>query len=760
MTNKTSYLADMRNDANISQARMADLLGTSQNQVSRWERNPDIMNAGVRDEFCRICGVSSMTTGPMPATKLAPDADARDALQADIRVFSRYVDTVSPSDPSLGKGLPGSLPEVKDLLENVRYLARKPRIGLVGRFDAGKSRAVNTLLGSDCLPVAATPETSLICLVRHTSDRPEWMKEDPELMNQDAFIFTRTAKVRATVKGLPGITTSESFDFDRLDDEDYFRRFKRMSGGTEILRDFGTKHGRHATLAEDQDMVAALVFDDAPLLRTCDVLDTPGYDDGDENEWQRPEFRRTLCDVPIYVSGALGFFNAADQEYVDSLIKRLPPVEDEDCSVPPLRNAYFVATRASHAGGEDAHEIILNRRAAAAYEHLKGGLRNVRAGGVTEEDFRNRFFTFDAEHPEYRSAFESDLTELLERVYPGLQRTRVERAIHGTRDKAVEQLANYERHVGDLLKDSSSKAKELDEIESSEPVRKDERERYAETVRKKIKDFKEDTEEYVENDLRNECSRNRIHSIIIEKFNERKLAKEEAPQYVINCLRNLLDKRVAGHAQKLAKDIEALHRLYDKSAGGFGVTIPFDSRGAFIAALSGFGTYGALATWASVVAAGSNLGAYILTTKVVAALSAMGISVGGTAAANSAIAMIGGPVTIMIALAALVAFIGWSLFGASWQERLARRIHDDIEKKNVIKKLAKGARKYWKDTREAFDKAFEATEKEYRRHMKSLRKHLDEADPAVLERQKEQVASLRRAFEGIPWRGAASRADG
>ena len=757
-----SYLAHLRNDANITQATMARIMGVKQNQISRWEKNPDAMNAAARDEYLRNCGFPSPPTVmglvPPTVTGLVPDAATRDALQENIRVLLRYVDTVSPSDLSPSEELPGSLPAVNDLLQNVRFLACKPRIGVVGRYDQGKSRLVNTLLGSDCLPTAYQPATSLICLVRHVLDRPEWMQADPEFMNQDAFIF-KSKDTEIVENGDSFVGKVGYFDFERLDDADYFRRFRCVSGGLEILRDFGTRRGRHATRAEEQDMVAALAFVDAPLLRTCDVLDFPGYDDGDPNESRKPEFAKTLFDIPVYVSGCIGFFNAADREYVDSLIKQLPPVEDEDSSVPPLRNVFFVATRASHFDGEDIDKEILDPAAERTHRHLEGSLRIVRAGGVTGEDFRKRFFTFDAEGPEWRSAFESDFTELLEKVYPSSQGTRVERAIQGTRNNAIERLANYERYVDGLLRDSSSKAKELEEMESLEPARKDERNRHAEYVRGRIEKFRRDTNAFVQDDLRNECSLNRIHNIILEKFNKRKLAKDEAPQYVVNRLRNRLDEFVGSKAHKLADDIETLHGLYGESLGGLRAKVPFDSRGAFIAALSGLGTFGALATWASVVAAGSNLGAYILTAKVVSVLSAMGISVGGTASAASAIALIGGPVTIMIALAIMVAFVSWSLFGASWQERLAKRIHKAIEKQNCIKKLAEGADTYWTDTRNAFDKAFTATEKEYREYMKGLRKHLDKAGPAALERQKEQVASLMRAFEGIPWRGLGSRSD-
>ena len=237
-----SYLARLRTDANITQATIARIMGVAQNQISRWEKNPDAMNAAARDKFLRICGFPSpqTVTGLVPptVTGLVPDPAARDALQADIRVLSRYVDTVSPPDPSPGEELPGSLPSAKDLVENVRSLACKPRIGIVGRFDQGKSRLGNTLLGSDCLPTAYQPATSLICLVRHPSDRPEWMQADPEIMNQEAFIFkskdTEAIENEDILVGQHG-----RFDFDRLDDADYFRRFKCVSGGSRLYATSG-----------------------------------------------------------------------------------------------------------------------------------------------------------------------------------------------------------------------------------------------------------------------------------------------------------------------------------------------------------------------------------------------------------------------------------------------------------------------------------------------------------------------------------------
>ncbi|MCY4304486.1 MAG: hypothetical protein OXC62_06870 [Aestuariivita sp.] len=69
-----------------------------------------------------------------------------------------------------------------------------------------------------------------------------------------------------------------------------------------------------------------------------------------------------------------------------------------------------------------------------------------------------------------------------------------------------------------------------------------------------------------------------------------------------------------------------------------------------MAALAGLGTYGALAIWASIVAAGSNLEAYILVAKIVSFVSSIKISVGGTTTAAATVAAIGGLIIIFIAL--------------------------------------------------------------------------------------------------------------
>ena len=117
--------------------------------------------------------------------------------------------------------------------------------------------------------------------------------------------------------------------------------------------------------------------------------------------------------------------------------------------------------------------------------------------------------------------------------------------------------------------------------------------------------------------------------------------------------------------------------------------------------------YGALALWATVVAAGSNLGAYIVVAKVVSALSALGISVGGTGAAVSAVSAIGGPVTIGITLAILAAVAVFGIFTGTWKSRVATRIIKEYDKERVLTKYLDQIDKYWDDTCKALDSCFD-----------------------------------------------------
>ena len=710
----------LRESAFLTQIQVAELLGLNQSQVSRFENNPGEMSSLVRDKWCEIC---------LPT---------RDALNAGIRLVEKYVETVDlPEKPA---ALPKQFPFIDDLVHQAKELARKPRIGIVGHFDTGKSRLINTLIGQDVLPTGHQPETSLICMVRHNSDRPDWMNEDPEAMNRNVFVMKAEARVESDRK---------RFDFDDLDNKDGFQSFLCMSGGLDVLKDFGTHSGRGAVDAVNRNMFAALVYVDAPILTNCDILDFPGYSNSDEDS-QKAEFakKKRMLDILVYTSQTSPFMNSSDFVFLNEHLRKIPSVETEEDG--PLRNLFVVATRSDRIPSTE-FDKILDTGAERTYDALRDSLNNLREDGVSQDSFRKRFFTFDAEKSEFRDKFEKDLSELIENLYPSLQRNLVDHVFVEARGKDIVKIEGYYHHISGLLKDAASKTKALRSLEKSEPRRKAKRDRKAKKIRLKIQSSKEETRAFINKDLKERCSAQAIEDLIDDKGYTKKRAQQDCGIYLLNGLQSDLEQFISAKSRKLAKDIDQYHHAFNHNESALSVDSLFDSRAAFIAGLTGAGTYGALSVWAATVAAGSNLGGYILTAKAVSALSAMGISVGGTAAANAAIAAIGGPITVIAALAISVAALTWAIFGKSWQERLASSLAKEISKTGLLKEFSDGVGEYWDSTRNAFDFASDATEKEYREHMGMLRKQIDEMDRQSLEEQEKYIAAVRKLFKGIPW---------
>ena len=134
----------------------------------------------------------------------------------------------------------------------------------------------------------------------------------------------------------------------------------------------------------------------------------------------------------------------------------------------------------------------------------------------------------------------------------------------------------------------------------------------------------------------------------------------------------------------------------------------FDFTRAFASGLTGLSAYGALALWASIVAGGSNLGAYILVAKVVSFLGSLGISLGGTATVASAISAIGGPVTIAIMLAVISAVAAFGIISGTWKARVSNKIVKAFEKNNTLSQFLDALDEYWNDTASALTSALKS----------------------------------------------------
>ena len=246
-----------------------------------------------------------------------------------------------------------------------------------------------------------------------------------------------------------------------------------------------------------------------------------------------------------------------------------------------------------------------------------------------------------------------------------------------------------------------------------------------------------------------------IEGMIRNRYDSKKEAHQLAATYLIDTIQKSINDGVRVKSNELGEEIDVFLDGYgpalDKDspqAGGW----DFNARGAFMSAMSGIGTIGALAAWASIAAAGSNLGAYILIGQVVGWLSSIGISVGSAGTVMAFVSSIGGPITLGIAAAFAVALAVFSLSGDSWQTKLAKKIHDGLSKQRAEKQMCDGVAKYWADTRNAFEIAVTKTEEAYQNKLKSLYVLAFTTEREEIEIELKFAKETRDFFAGMPWR--------
>jgi transcriptional regulator with XRE-family HTH domain len=712
-------LEGFRKSAKVSQEEMAQRLGVSQSQVSRYEQNPDDVPQGVVNKWVAICGRISTKNG------LDYGAPYKE-ISGQLRLMAEYADTApQTSAPELFK----DAPTADNFLAKVRLIARKPRVAICGRFDMGKSRMANTLMGGDRLPTAYQPATSIICLIRHIDDRPAWLREDVLIL-------------------------SKGFDLNRADDEGHCSDHKIVAGSFDTLRRYGT----HGDEAKSEQCYAALVFIDSPFLLGCDLLDLPGYGHS-ESDHGKAEFAHHLADVLIYASTAQGFLDQNDLQFVSGLLKQLPVVENGDNGLPALRNVYFVATMARME--VDQLEGIVSKSSSRAFSHLEETLALRCGQPVTLADFRRRFFTFLVDDPTRRKLFEDDVSELLGGVYSRLIRAGLDRSVTELKGGAKNYWDSWAARLVEALEHRDRAQAALDQHEKAEPERQRRIGGKNERILTMIEDNKEATRRFIDGTLAELVTKDKVEKMIRDRYgDDKEEAQSLAASYLNEHVQNRLNKFLAHRANGLVPEIEDLLKDYEnagKVVGGLdvgAVAVPFNAQGVFLGAIAAAGTAGALTAWVAVATAGSNLGAYLLIPSVVSFLSSIGISVGGTASVISLVAAIGGPITILIGLTVVAFILAFALFGGSWQSRLAKKISETLKEKKLLQILTEHSDKYWDDTRKGFVTALADMEQTFQAYVGNLRNLATSTSREEMEGLIKEVGESRDFFGGIPWKSA------
>ena len=391
----------LRNKARLKQKDLAQILGVSQSQLSKYEAGGEVPDRLlIRWSRAIGCTVEDLLTDYQPVDeKQIFNFDNRlyESLTKDLNLLLRYIE-LSPYR---------EVPYVKEFQDCVISLREKPWVVIMGHFDVGKSHLCNFYLGGNMLPTGYQPVTKFPTFIRHISDRPKWFQEDLWLMGSQ-------------------------FEPERWHEKEHCIDNRILAGSWDTLEQHATLKGNK----ENSEEGYVLVFVDAPLLHSCVLVDMPGYADNMTNASIIDRLGRR-ADILLYLCRAQGFLDSGDFVRLGHFFSKLPQYKDIDNNFPILGNLFIIATHA-HPGisAEQLEKQILEGGSGAFYE-LFFSMLSSRERLIRRMDIRKRFFSFYQEIPGRREDLEENLKLLLGEHMLSVWRERASRKILDFKEKGI-----------------------------------------------------------------------------------------------------------------------------------------------------------------------------------------------------------------------------------------------------------------------------------------------------------------------------------
>lgn len=674
----------------MTQEQFAQLIGKQQHDISRYEKNPKDISIDVLVTIASRTGSTLDELIKYEKSKVEPlyvEDTWSSVNQYKGKVLDYVNDQIIRNDSLWKEGfeafeLEDGIPKIlSQLKKQISFMVRKPKVALVGYSDAGKSTLINSLLGSEKLPVSWTPATSIAVYIKHIDDKPKYIEED-------VWIFKKDHN-----------NSSGLWEDSRINDESYCKRLLLSKGNYDLLKSYGTRQGEHF---DANEAVAAVAFVDSQMLKNCDIIDLPGYGTGDRAEDDDSKvMAKNQADILIYLSVANTFLHGEEMVYIRECLESRSSLED----------IFIVASQAHTVsrGNQQQLEYILDTKAKDMYEKVltDGLLSKINCTDIHK--LRKRFFTYSTDIQLTRERFEETLIQRLE-FLP----TQIE-------DTARQYIIKMQQEANEELKKSMEPLRGLMVLEATSPLVLTGKENKAteNDITGSINTLKKEAIEEFISRYRSSINVDNIVSIIKNKGYKKK--KDEI-QLLVTYITGLINDQYSEVMQKKNKQFVI---LVDKYLKDFEDKYNFDAdmsrfidgfnfKRAFLSGLAGLSALGGLAIWASTL---GNLGAYILIAKGVSLLSALGISVGGTASAITFVSSIGGPITIGIGIAILAGLAIFALVSGGWQKQVAKKIVKTFEEEGVLGTYIKEIEKYWDETNIAFHKCADKMEEETSKHI-------------------------------------------
>jgi transcriptional regulator with XRE-family HTH domain len=728
------------NKLKMTQTDFAELIGVRQDNVSRLEQSSEQIPLEILIKIANATGttldelVNYKRPNPKP---LEVDDTWRNANFTKCSIVDYIDDRSRKYREQWGNNYDKYISELRESVERV---ISKPKVAIVGHSDVGKSRLINSIIGSEKMPTSWTPTTSITVYIKHINDRPSYIEEE-------AWVF------RASDDNVVG------WNDKKLNDEEYCRKWKLSSGSADILKNYGTRQGE---MFRKNEAGAAVIFVESDILKNCDVIDLPGFGTGDRVEDDTMTLKaKEYADILIYMSHAGQFLQGEGIEYLKETINSLNIIENKkENPLKPLSNLFIVASHAHTVDGGNLNSLtsILDSGCTRFFKTLHDGyfMYKSSVSGYTYnfDVVRSRFFTYTADIEQLRKPFESELKALVEtlpKIISDKAKTFISDFIKSTgvnMDKEIEEYTSImnERDKYDAL---------LKEIERSEPKRANENQNRRMDLGSEIKKMKQSSITQFVDFYGKFISVDTIIKIIKDKgFKKKKEDIQLLVSYINSALQGEIQEVLKAESENLKEKIDKYISDFEGSikTGKVEAAFPnsnfsFNATRAFASGLLGLATFGGLALWASTL---GNLGAYILIAKGVSLLSALGISVGGTAAAAAAVAAIGGPIVLGIALAIIAATSLFALLSGGWEKSIAKKIAKEYDANNCLMKFKSSIEQFWLETEIAFDAAADSLENEWKEYVNNLKKIVTTYDVNEIQNRIRMAEELKNFLLGIP----------
>lgn len=628
--------------------------------------------------------------------------EIKEGLNAFLKTQESTIKKIS--DPYFSK-------QLDNLVKTVNTLARKPRIAVVGKSDVGKSTLINCLLGSKSLPEAWTPTTSIIIYARHISERPKYLKDNVIVFKSDS--------------------SNSVWEPSRSDDEKYTLSLQIAKGDYALLNEYGARKNGAVIYHE---ATAAVVYIDSPILRNCDILDLPGYGTGDRKEDDSLLRQVNGVDILIYMSLANGFFRGDDILWLQNELPNLNNLSKDTNELKPLDNIFIVASQAHTVanGSMEQLSLILDKGSERFESTLPKDYWKRMGMKVKHDYFRSRFYTYSTNQKDLRKDFDESLSSILE-ILPQLLAANISETVHSHIKNSIKEVENHVRSFRGILDARDKKKKIVAEIEKGRTSGLRKIENLKSTLKKDIEQFQSKSCRQFTAEFNETVTVDYIKSIIKDRGYKN---KEDDIRLLVATLSNEINARyqdcVKQFNSKYRPALNKFFELYDEATAfdklneGKG-SRSFSSKKEYMRAMNQMAE--------SEEELGANKG------WAIEEVYQIGMPLSGLSTIMGFASLVGGisawfyyiPIINNLAIAfGLVSLLITGLASINWDGRIANKIVEEYDNKNVLQECIKNLNEFGISTSHAFSKGILIVDKAANSYLTDIKKLISDNNEVEL----------------------------